>query len=401
MALRFRRSVKLAPGIRMNLSGSGVSWSLGPRGASIGIGKRGTFLNTGIPGTGLYARQSLTSASSRPTGRAAPPAETVNVKLSVTVEDDGSITFTDAGGSPVSGYLVDQAKKQQGEAIRAMIQDACDRINQRVEAVAELHLDTPSPSTRVMLEASPFTRPRPTPPAKVQLGFIAKLIPSKVRKVDEINNRAMDNHDMDMDRWTEDKHAHDAAERARLALFTSSQQGDPVAMEEFFSKVLEDIVWPRETLVSFEVLDEGSGLAFDVDLPEVEDMPNKTATVPQRGYKLTIKELGPVKVQKLYAQHVHSIAFRLLGEAFAMLPTVQQVVLSGYSQRPDPATGHAKDDYLLSVRITRDQWEKINFQQLGLVDVVASLDQFELRRTMLKSGAFKAIEPFRPGDRVG
>jgi len=51
MALRFRKSVKLAPGIRMNFSGGGVSWSLGPRGASIGIGKRGAYLNAGIPGT--------------------------------------------------------------------------------------------------------------------------------------------------------------------------------------------------------------------------------------------------------------------------------------------------------------------------------------------------------------
>jgi len=33
MALRFRRSIKLAPGIRMNLSKSGMSWTLGPRGA--------------------------------------------------------------------------------------------------------------------------------------------------------------------------------------------------------------------------------------------------------------------------------------------------------------------------------------------------------------------------------
>jgi len=34
------------------------------------------------------------------------------------------------------------------------------------------------------------------------------------------------------------------------------------AMEEFFANVLEDIAWPRETSVSFEVLVCGSGLAF-------------------------------------------------------------------------------------------------------------------------------------------
>jgi hypothetical protein len=383
MALRFRKSVKLAPGLRMNLSGSGASWTLGPRGASVGIGKRGTFLNTGIPGTGLYARQSLTSSSeSRPTSNTtAVPAEKANIKLTVAVEEDGTINFTDAAGNPVAADLIDQAKRQKGDAIKAMIQDACDTINERVAAVAELHLDTPDPRTRIKLEPIPFDTPQPVAPQPGQLGFFAKMVPSKVRTMEAANNRA------------KEKNAHEAAERARLTLFTTSQQGNPEAMEEFFTKVLEDIEWPRETQVSFEVLHGGTGLAFDVDLPEVEDMPNKTATVPQRGYKMTVKELGPVKVQKLYAQHVHSIAFRLLGEAFAMLPTVQRVVLSGYSQRPDPATGHDKDDYLLSVGVTRDQWEKINFEQLGAVDVVGALDQFELRRNMLKTGAFKAIEP--------
>jgi hypothetical protein len=42
MGLRFRRSIKLAAGICLNLSGSDVSWSLGPRGVSVTHGKRGT-----------------------------------------------------------------------------------------------------------------------------------------------------------------------------------------------------------------------------------------------------------------------------------------------------------------------------------------------------------------------
>ena len=41
MSLRFRKSIKLAPGVRFNLSGSGASWTLGPNGASIGIGLMG------------------------------------------------------------------------------------------------------------------------------------------------------------------------------------------------------------------------------------------------------------------------------------------------------------------------------------------------------------------------
>lgn len=55
MALRFRKSIKLAPGLRWNLSGSGSSCTFGPRGASINVGSRGTLLNAGI-GAGLSSR---------------------------------------------------------------------------------------------------------------------------------------------------------------------------------------------------------------------------------------------------------------------------------------------------------------------------------------------------------
>jgi len=67
MPLRFRRRVKLLPGIHLNVSRSGISTSLGVRGASLSIGKRGTYLNTGLPGTGISWRGRLPeNASSQP-----------------------------------------------------------------------------------------------------------------------------------------------------------------------------------------------------------------------------------------------------------------------------------------------------------------------------------------------
>ncbi|HYH79730.1 MAG TPA: DUF4236 domain-containing protein [Longimicrobium sp.] len=59
MAFRFRRSFKIAPGVRLNLSRSGVSTTLGVRGLSVNTGRRGTFVNTGIPGSGISARTRL------------------------------------------------------------------------------------------------------------------------------------------------------------------------------------------------------------------------------------------------------------------------------------------------------------------------------------------------------
>jgi hypothetical protein len=66
MGLRFRRSIRLMPGVRLNFGLSGVSATLGPRGASVNVGSRGAFLNLGLPGTGLSSRTRLTGNSDEP-----------------------------------------------------------------------------------------------------------------------------------------------------------------------------------------------------------------------------------------------------------------------------------------------------------------------------------------------
>lgn len=53
MALRIRKSFKIAPGIRLNLSKSGISTSVGGKGFTTNISKKGTRVTAGIPGTGI------------------------------------------------------------------------------------------------------------------------------------------------------------------------------------------------------------------------------------------------------------------------------------------------------------------------------------------------------------
>jgi len=65
MAWNYRKRIKIAPGIHLNLSKGGVSTSVGPRGAKITFGKNGAYLNTGIPGTGLYSRTKLSGNHTR------------------------------------------------------------------------------------------------------------------------------------------------------------------------------------------------------------------------------------------------------------------------------------------------------------------------------------------------
>lgn len=61
MPFRFRRSVRLFPGVRLNLSKSGMSVSVGGPGATLNLSRRGHSVTVGLPGTGLSYRHQLTS----------------------------------------------------------------------------------------------------------------------------------------------------------------------------------------------------------------------------------------------------------------------------------------------------------------------------------------------------
>ena len=64
MGWRFRKSVRIIPGIRLNFSKSGISTTVGIRGASVNFSSKGTYVNTGIPGTGLYRREKIPNNNS-------------------------------------------------------------------------------------------------------------------------------------------------------------------------------------------------------------------------------------------------------------------------------------------------------------------------------------------------
>ena len=65
MGWRFRKSFKVAPGVRLNIGKKGISTSIGPKGAKVNIGPNGTRFTASIPGTGL----SYTTRLDKPIGK--------------------------------------------------------------------------------------------------------------------------------------------------------------------------------------------------------------------------------------------------------------------------------------------------------------------------------------------
>ena len=61
MGFRFRKTIRILPGVRINLSRGGISTSLGGPGATVNVGRGGVRGTVGLPGTGMSYSEQLTS----------------------------------------------------------------------------------------------------------------------------------------------------------------------------------------------------------------------------------------------------------------------------------------------------------------------------------------------------
>jgi hypothetical protein len=76
MGFRWNKRLKIANGVRLNLSKSGLGTSLGPRGARMSFGRRGRRMTLSIPGTGLSYSKAI-GGKARGARRGAAPVHPV------------------------------------------------------------------------------------------------------------------------------------------------------------------------------------------------------------------------------------------------------------------------------------------------------------------------------------
>ena len=430
MSLRFRRSIKLLPGVRVNLGKTGASLSFGPRGASVTVGKRGVYSNVGIPGTGISWRTKAIGSDKTDyqTKRLSAsqknqlPSPNPSQKVEFVLKDDGTIDIRDEWGNPAPPRIVKIAREQGAEKLQEWLKQQCEKINEGIDLILNCHLDTPTPSNEIIFEREHFPKEKPqeidfneaTPqePRLKKIGLLGRIFSWWRKRIERKNLLAQENYhsklenwevrklavrnqyEQELEEWDKQKEIFDAEQDRLKEMVERGIYEDLDIMRDFLNSSLSEIQWPRETEISFDILEDGRKLILDVDFPEIEMLPNKKASIAGRGLRLNIKEKSEIEKRKDYMRHVHAITFRITGTVFATLPMVETVVISGYSQRVNPATGVIGDEYLLSVIINRSQWEKINFQNLLAVDPIYCFEEFDLRRKMTQTGIFKQIDPY-------
>ena len=117
MGFRFRRSVRLIPGVRLNFSTRGASISLGARGATLNFSGRGARATFGVPGTGFSWSQSLNSGSatpsrsSRDSSRSTTPINTLE-QLESTLNNPNSSVVYRGSGRRLSDQQLEATKRR-------------------------------------------------------------------------------------------------------------------------------------------------------------------------------------------------------------------------------------------------------------------------------------------------
>jgi hypothetical protein len=110
MGLRFRRSVRIAKGVRLNISTKSVGISAGTRGARISTNSRtGTRVTVGVPGTGLSHSQKVGGGKKRRTASrktsVAPPNPPV-IQPQYSLPSSATFNFLGFGGMVVGFFML-------------------------------------------------------------------------------------------------------------------------------------------------------------------------------------------------------------------------------------------------------------------------------------------------------
>lgn len=424
--MRYRNRIKLAPGVNINLSKTGISTTVGPRGANINFGKNGTHLNTGIPGTGLYNRNKISGSKSKAISNSNSSSSQVGVQLDLNENYDPVIQiFSESGQNITNDTLVNKIKRtpEFKENLKTIYKKYHDLIQNKTLEFTEIHKQVITPITKETVEKE-LEKLKPETYSKQRFGknkpslqdievellkeakekynsflfwkngknrktYISENIENrfKTRLENWENEKSFfENKESEKEEKQEKEFQEDFEFKKRI--LKGNLEGTSEAVLLNFETILNEIDIKPEFHLDFEYDETLKRFHIDLDLPEIEDLPNETANILKSG-KLSLKNKTQNLLKEEYANCVTGLGLLIGGVAFMSGVGVERVSISGYSQRIDKKDGIEKDDYLYTVDFDREQFSNINF------DKIEPLETFQLfphKMSISKTYEFTPVE---------
>ena len=312
--MRFRKSIKITKGVKLNLSKTGASFTVGPgKGVSLNLGNKGAYLNWSIPGTGVYDR----------------------VRLDTLLKDKLGGVFGFGKAS------AEEEVQEQGQEQEAAVKTAKAAKGSKKTAKKE-----------------------PNRPSDEEMNAIAQEI-----ALINVHQQAID--------------------VSKTAMGALDAETAEKAIEEWLAEGEAPIGFEIQT----EVLADKGTIMIDLDLPEIEDMPQNKLTELADG---TVKIKTKTKKEQYedYRTCVFGLGEYVASHVFAVVPQTKKIVVSAYTQRRDEKTGENLDVFIYSVVFGREDFKK-DYQEMNPYDFCSDLPS---RFYVLASGVMKSIVPFEAED---
>ncbi len=126
MSWRFRKSFKVLPGVRLNISRHGMSTTLGSGAFSLNVGPRGVYRNVNIPGTGFSLRERLDQP--RPHGLNTGPSKRGGASLPPPLAKP-QLSSARSPATEIHSANTELLNSQSMEQLRSLLKDAYEERN--------------------------------------------------------------------------------------------------------------------------------------------------------------------------------------------------------------------------------------------------------------------------------
>ena len=419
--MRFRKSVSLMKGVKLNASKSGVSFTVGGKGISLNVGKKGVFLNTSIPGTGLYDRKRIDTLITDKLGIDKKKKETAKENkvpdFTMALNEEGEVVIENESGRAITSETTlrairqtEEYKETYGELMDAYLK----QINAATEAfthIYKLAADVSATGAHKagaisMPKGKVFEEPKPTresilPALEAEAEKEAERFPfysRKLKKRQYVQQQMEVFYARALDEWEARKAAFEGENDDLALALPAAASADQAVTPDFIEQQINSWLSTLELPVDFSLqydYDENSGVLWvDLDLPEIEDIPTEKAVEYKSG-QVKAKEKSQKELRQDYVTCVFGLAVFFASYLFCLSPHIGQQVISGYTQRRDDRTGEMTDNYIYSIVFDRDAFEKGRHKKS---EPFAFCNGFRNRVNLLATSELKTIEPYTPAD---
>ena len=360
MAIGFRKSFKVAPGMRINVSHRGVGASVGVKGLRYSVNSRGQRRTTaGIPGTGIYA---TSSRSGRTYKSAAQQNRQALVRQQKEIAKQEELER--------AKYEV-QVYENKIELIHSIHKECDDHFDWYDISRSKHPHHTKEPGLHELEAQAKLDSFKPS--------VIQKMLKTADKEEEKLRHEVVTAREKDTAEFKE------LIRTTRLANRVLQQDTDA------YLQIIEELS-PLDDLLEF-----GSGFEFIIEDPKILEVefnvhsknvvPTEQKTLTKTG-KLSVKEMSKTKYYDILQDYVCSCAIRIARDMFAILP-FETVVVHAMDEVLDTSTGRTEVRPILSVRFDRDVLNSLNFDAIDCSD---SMVNFQHNMRFKKTQGFSPIE---------